>query len=138
MSTVGAVPAAQDCGETLTATGLAAVGDPGIPGSQGRARIPGSDHVEHAVGKPTVARDRMPWRPVGAGATTVGTPVVLGMLHPLLGEAIAGIEVVVVLTIIATALFGSRALSERAFRLLRWFGNHSEPPGPADGTAGAA
>jgi hypothetical protein len=59
------------------------------------------------------------------------------MLHPLLGTAIAGIEVVVVLTIIATALFGSRALSERAFRLLRWFGNRPEPPGPPGGTTAA-
>jgi len=32
----------------------------------------------------------------------------------------------VVLTIIATALFGSQALSERAFRLLRWFGNRPQ------------
>jgi hypothetical protein len=36
----------------------------------------------------------------------------------------------VALTVIAVALFGSKALSERAFRLLRWFGNHPEPPAP--------
>ena len=55
----------------------------------------------------------------------------IGVLHPMLGEAIAVIEVVVVLAIIGTALFGSPALSERAFRLLRWSGNRPEPPGPA-------
>jgi hypothetical protein len=37
---------------------------------------------------------------------------------------------VVMLTIIGTALFGNSALSERAFRLLRWLGNRAEPPGP--------
>ena len=52
------------------------------------------------------------------------------MLHPLLGEVIAITEVVVALTVIAVALFGSKALSERAFRLLRWFGNRPEPSAP--------
>lgn len=53
------------------------------------------------------------------------------MLNPLLGEAIAITEVVVALTVIAVALFGSQVLSERAFRLLRWFGNRPEPPAPS-------
>ena len=44
------------------------------------------------------------------------------------GEVIAFIEVAVMLTIIGTALFGSSALSERAFRLLRWIANRPEPP----------
>ena len=52
------------------------------------------------------------------------------MLNPLLGEVIAITEVVVALTVIAVALFGSQALSERAFRLLRWFGNRPEPQAP--------
>jgi hypothetical protein len=60
----------------------------------------------------------------------LGTPVGIGMLHPLLGEVIAITEIVVALTVIAVALFGSKALSERAFRLLRWFGNCPEPPAP--------
>jgi hypothetical protein len=54
----------------------------------------------------------------------------IGMLHPLLGEVIAITEIVVALTVIAVALFGSKTLSERAFRLLRWFGNRREPPAP--------
>lgn len=80
---------------------------------------------------PSPRRERVPWRSVGAGATALGTPVGIGVLHPVLGEAIAIIEMVVVLAIIGTALFGSTALSERAFRLLRWSGNRPEPPGPA-------
>jgi len=54
----------------------------------------------------------------------------IGVLHPLLGEVIAITEIAVVLTVIAVALFGSKTLSERAFRLLRWFGNRPEPPAP--------
>jgi hypothetical protein len=54
----------------------------------------------------------------------------IAMLHPLLGEVIAITEIVVALTVIAVALFGSQALSERAFRLLRWVGNRSEPAAP--------
>jgi hypothetical protein len=55
----------------------------------------------------------------------------IGMLHPLLGEVIGITEIVVALTVIAVALFASQALSERAFRLLRWFGNRPEPPAPS-------
>jgi hypothetical protein len=76
--------------------------------------------------------ERMPWRrPVGATAASLGVPLSAGIFHPALGEAIAIIEIVIMLTIITTALFGSCTLSERAFRLLRWFGNRPEPPTPA-------
>lgn len=68
----------------------------------------------------------VPWRSVGAVSVSLGAPVSAGILHPLLGEIVAVIEIIVTLTIFATALFGSQALSERAFRLLRWFRN---PPG---------
>jgi hypothetical protein len=61
----------------------------------------------------------------------LGTPVGVGMLNPLLGEVIAVTEIAVALTVIVVALFGSQALSDRAFRLLRWFGNRPEPPAPA-------
>jgi hypothetical protein len=49
------------------------------------------------------------------------------MLNSLLGEIITITEVTVALTVIAVALFGSKTLSERAFRLLRWFANRAEP-----------
>ena len=77
-----------------------------------------------------------PWRAVGAGIASLGTPVGIGVVHPVLGELAAAIEVVVALTIFGTALFGSQALSERAFRLLRWIGNQPEPPGPPPGHPG--
>jgi len=71
-----------------------------------------------------------PWRAIGVGIASLGTPVGIGVAHLMLGELIAAVEVVMVLTITGTALFGSQSLSERAFRLLRWLGNHPEPPGP--------
>ncbi len=73
----------------------------------------------------------MSWRSAGTGIASLVTPIGIGVLHPVLGEVIAVIEMVVVLTIIGTALFGSQDLSERAFRLLRWIGNRPEPAGPA-------
>ena len=77
--------------------------------------------------------DHFSWHSVGAGAVSLATPVSIGMLHPVLGEVIAIIEVAIVLTVIGTALFGSPALSERAFRLLRWIRNRPEPRTPASG-----
>jgi len=76
-------------------------------------------------------RERVPWRPTVVSAASLGTPVGIGMLHPLVDEVIAIAEIVVALTVIVVALFGSQALSERAFRLLRWFGDRPEPPAPA-------
>lgn len=75
-------------------------------------------------------RDRVPWRSAGTGVASLVTPVGIGVLHPVLGEVLAVIEVVVALTIIGTALFGSQTLSERAFRFLRWIGNRPEPSAP--------
>jgi len=54
----------------------------------------------------------------------------------VLGEVIAIIEVAVALTIIGIALFGSPALSERAFRLLRWIRDRPEPQAPVSGHLG--
>jgi hypothetical protein len=80
--------------------------------------------------------ERGPWRPVAASLTALGTPVGIGLIYPMLGEIVAIIELVVALTIIGTALFGSPDLSNRAFRLLRWIGNRPEPPGPEASGAG--
>jgi hypothetical protein len=77
------------------------------------------------------ARERLPWRLIGSVGVSLGTLVVgIGMPRPLFGVAIAAAEIIVALTIFATALFGSQALSDRSFRLLRWFGNRPEPPTP--------
>jgi hypothetical protein len=60
---------------------------------------------------PSQPRERVPRRPIVAGAASVGAPVGIGVFHPLLGEVIAITEIVVALTVIAVALFGSQALS---------------------------
>jgi hypothetical protein len=60
----------------------------------------------------------------------LSTPVAIGMFNSLLGEIIAVTEVAMVIAVIAVALFGSKTLSERAFRLLRWLSNRAEPPAP--------
>jgi hypothetical protein len=72
----------------------------------------------------------IPWRSVGAGLVSLGTPFGAAVLRPLLGEMMIVIELGVFLTMLGTALYGSETLSERAFRLLRWLGNRLEPPGP--------
>jgi len=72
----------------------------------------------------------MPWRPAGVGAIGLGTPLGAAALHPERGEIVVIIELFVMLAVIGTALFGSQALSERAFRLLRWFANKPEPQVP--------
>ncbi len=79
---------------------------------------------------PRPSQSAAPWRSVAASAAALGTPAGIGVLHPLLGEIVAIIELVMALTIIGAALFGSPDLSDRAFRLLRWIGNRPEPPGP--------
>jgi hypothetical protein len=70
------------------------------------------------------------WQLLAVGTGSLVPPIGLGILHPVAGEAFAGAELTVLFVIIGTALFGSRVLSERAFRLLRWFGNRPEPPEP--------
>jgi hypothetical protein len=106
-----------------------------LPAGQPAPSPPGRDDSGEPVSPPAAAslptRERVPWRPTVAGAASLGAPVGIGLLHPLFGEIMGGAEGVVALTVIAIALFGSQALSERAFRLLRWFGNRPEPPAPA-------
>jgi hypothetical protein len=69
-------------------------------------------------------------RAVAAGMTALATPVGLTMLHPLLAVIVVVAEMLIILTIAGTALFGSAELSDRAFRLLRWIGGRPEPPAP--------
>jgi hypothetical protein len=105
-----------------------------LPAGQPAPSPPGRDDSGEPVSSPVAAslptRERVPWRPAVTGAASLGSAVGIGVFHPLLGEVIAITEIVVALTVIAVALFGSQALSERAFRLLRWFGNRPEPPAP--------
>lgn len=74
---------------------------------------------------------RLAWRTAGIGLTSLGAPIGIGAADPLIGTMALVIELAVALTIIGTALFGSPALSERAFRLLRWIANRPEPPCPS-------
>ena len=98
-----------------------------IPPSHSPSAMPGAR--QHAAGP----SGRVPWRTAGIGLTSLGTPIGIGLADPLFGGVTLVIELAITLTIISTALFGSQALSERAFRLLRWIANRPEPPGPAPG-----
>jgi hypothetical protein len=91
---------------------------------------PHSPPAASAAGQQGVPGGRVPWRTAGIGLTSLGTPIGIGVADPFLGSITVAIELAVALTIIGTALFGSQALSERAFRLLRWIANRPEPPGP--------
>ena len=70
----------------------------------------------------------MPWRSAITGAASLGAPAGIGMHNSLFGEITVITEVLLAITVIAVALFGSKTLSERAFRLLPRFGNRAEPP----------
>lgn len=89
-------------------------------------------HEDPAVASPAV-RERLPWRSAVGGAASLGTPVGIGLLTPLLGEPIFGIEIVVALTVIAVALFGSQTPQRTRVRLLRWFGKPSRAASPEPG-----
>jgi hypothetical protein len=97
---------------------------------QGAVRSSDS-YVTSIDGAQVAMQGRVSWRSIGAGMVSVGTPLGISLLHPLLGEVLAVVELVIILTVLGTALFGSQTLSERAFRLLRWLGNRPEPPGPS-------
>jgi hypothetical protein len=80
---------------------------------------------------------RLPWRALGLCSPAVGGIAAVYDPHPLAGLVIVigGVAVAVIVfatavAIIAAALFGSAATSDRAFRLLRWFANRPEPRVP--------
>lgn len=91
---------------------------------------PHSPPAPDAVQQAAAPGDRKPWRTAGIGLTSLGTPICIGVANPVLGSIAFVTELAVALTIIGTALFGSQALSDRAFRLLRWIANRPEPPAP--------
>ncbi|GAA1013198.1 hypothetical protein Aple_016890 [Acrocarpospora pleiomorpha] len=49
-------------------------------------------------------------------------------INPLLGYVVLVIELVLVVAIVVTAMYGSDQISERAFRLIRLLFNRREPP----------
>jgi hypothetical protein len=64
----------------------------------------------------------------GSGVVSLGIPLGVAVLRPLLGEVLAVIKLVVISTLPGTALVGSQTLKERAFRLLRWLGTGPNHP----------
>jgi hypothetical protein len=81
-------------------------------------------------GPPRTTHQRIPWRAAAVGAGTAVPSVCIGAICGETGELIAVIALIAMLVITGTALFGSQAVSERAFRLLRWITNQPEPPAP--------
>jgi hypothetical protein len=66
-----------------------------------------------------------PWRSLGIGASIIGAPFGISYLHPIFGLILVASEVAMFLIVIASALFGTSIISERAFRLLDWLaGKH--------------
>jgi hypothetical protein len=78
---------------------------PDLP--EGAAPFPGGDrgHATSLDSGRAATPGRIPWRPVGTGLISVGAPLGVALLHPLLGEVIAIIELAVMLTVLGTALF---------------------------------
>jgi len=92
------------------------------------ARVPpapehGSDPPPGGRRPPPLAVPR-----AGVSAGMFGAPAAAWLVTPLLGAMVVGAELAVVLIVVFTALFGSSEISDRAFRLLRWAWNRSEPP----------
>lgn len=79
---------------------------------------------------PIPPHERVPWRSIEAGAVGIGIPLGAMALYRLLGSIVLAVELGMSCTVIGTALFGTKRLSDRAFRILRWLGNRPEPPAP--------
>jgi hypothetical protein len=69
-------------------------------------------------------------RSVGLGLGAIGAPAFSASLDPILGQMLVMAEVGALLVVVFAALFATRHISERAFRLLRWCSNRPEPPAP--------
>lgn len=72
------------------------------------------------------------WRSLGLGATAIGAPTALSYFRPYFGLACTSGEVAMIVITFAAALFGTRTISERAFRLLRWIADRPEHASPPD------
>jgi hypothetical protein len=67
-------------------------------------------------------------RPAHIGIGAFAVPAAVWFVSPRFGLAIIAAETAVLTAIFLTALYGSDRYSKRAFRLLRWAFNRSEPP----------
>ena len=75
-----------------------------------------------------------PWRSLGIGIGAVGAPAITSCLHPLLGLSLFVAQAITLMIIFGAALFGTRTVSDRAFRLLRWLAARPEPTAPPSDT----
>ena len=118
-----------------------------IPTSRTKLSVPradarGNEEPAHVPSDGIVPGTTAPARIVltrlfGVGAGAFGVPVGAWLIWPAFGMALASAETIVVLAVVFTALYGSSRYSSRAFRLLRWSLDRSEPPahrapGPRD------
>jgi hypothetical protein len=70
-------------------------------------------------------------RPLGLSVGVMGVPAAVWLANPAIGTVMWIVEALVVLTVAASALFGSKTVSDRAFRLLRWVADRPEHEGPS-------
>ncbi|QXJ22696.1 hypothetical protein AGRA3207_003744 [Actinomadura graeca] len=71
----------------------------------------------------------------GLAATILAIPTGIAFINPDLAVVLASAELALMLTVLVTAVFAPRTVSERAFRLLRWMTGHPEPARPAEAQA---
>ena len=76
-----------------------------------------------------------PWHSLGIGVGAVGTPVVTSCIYPLLGISLFVTQAITLIVIFGAALFGTKTVSYRAFRLLRWLVGRPEPTAPPNDTS---
>jgi hypothetical protein len=76
-------------------------------------------------------RRRTRARPFAVGTAAVAPPTALCLIYPTIGLAMAVCEFMAFMIVVATALYGSSTLSDRAFRLLRWLADRPEPHAPS-------
>jgi hypothetical protein len=69
-----------------------------------------------------------PSRLLGIGVGTFGVSAGIWLVCPALGIVIVGMEAIIAAAVVTTALYASDRHSRRAFRLLRWAFDRSEPP----------
>lgn len=68
----------------------------------------------------------------GLATTIVAVPTGIALANPMLATVLASAELALLLTVLLTAVFAPAAISERAFRLLRWMTGRPEPDQPTD------
>ena len=84
----------------------------------------------HAGKAARCSTSRLPWRALGLRSSAIGGIAAVCYSYPLLSLAIIICVASVGVITVITALFGSATMSDRAFRLLRWFTNRPEPKAP--------